>query len=59
MDINVYGDAVVSITCQMSRKATDSDNVVMVWGGISIDGRTVLVVRGNLTAAGYKKQILL
>ena len=27
---------------------------VMVWGGISIDGRAdLLVVRGNLTAAGY------
>jgi hypothetical protein len=32
---------------------------VMVWGGISIDGRTDLVVRGNLTAAGCIEQILL
>ena len=33
---------------------------VMVWGGISIDGHTDLViVRGNLTAAGYIEQILL
>ena len=33
---------------------------VMVWGGISIDGRRDLViVRGNLIAAGYIEQILL
>jgi hypothetical protein len=32
---------------------------VMVWGGISIDDRTELVVRGNLTAVGYIEQILL
>ena len=33
---------------------------VMVCGGISIDGRTDLVlVLGNLTAVGYIKQILL
>jgi hypothetical protein len=33
---------------------------VMVWGGISIDGRTdLIVVRGNHTAAGYIEQILL
>ena len=33
---------------------------LMVWGGISINGRTELVVvRSNLTAAGYIKQILL
>ena len=33
---------------------------VMVWGGISIDGHTDLViVRGNLTAAGYIEQTLL
>jgi hypothetical protein len=33
---------------------------VMVWGGISIDGYTDLViVRGNLTTAGYIEQILL
>ena len=33
----------------------------MVWDGISIDGRTdlVVVVRGNLTAACYIEQILL
>ena len=32
----------------------------MVWGGIIIDGRTDLVlVRRNLTAAGYIEQILL
>jgi hypothetical protein len=29
MDVNVYGDAVVSSTCQMlSRKVTDSDKVL-------------------------------
>ena len=63
MDVNMYEDAVVSSTCQiLSRKATDSDKVwcMMVWGGISIDCRTDLVVdRGNLTAAGYIEQILL
>ena len=33
---------------------------VMVWGGISIDGRMdLVVVHGNLTAAGYINQILL
>jgi hypothetical protein len=33
---------------------------VMVWGGISIDGRTdLVVVCGNLTAAVYFEQILL
>ncbi|XP_068083479.1 uncharacterized protein [Anabrus simplex] len=33
---------------------------VMVWGGISIDGRTdVVVVCSNLTPAGYIEQILL
>ena len=33
---------------------------VMMWGGISIDGRTdLVVVHGNLTAAGYIEQILL
>jgi hypothetical protein len=33
---------------------------VIVWGGISIDGRTdLVVVRSNLTAAGYIEQILL
>jgi hypothetical protein len=33
---------------------------VMVWGGIGIDGLTDLVViRGNLTSAGYIEQILL
>ena len=33
---------------------------VMVWGGFSIDGRTdLVVVRGNLTSAGYTEQILL
>jgi Transposase and inactivated derivatives len=32
----------------------------MVWGGISIDGRTDLfVVHGNLIAVGYIEQILL
>ena len=32
----------------------------MVWGGISIDGRTdLVVVHGNLTATGYIEQILL
>jgi hypothetical protein len=29
MDVNMYGDAVVSRTCQkLSKKATDSDNVL-------------------------------
>ena len=33
---------------------------MMVWGGISIDGNTDLViVHGNLTTAGYIEQILL
>jgi hypothetical protein len=33
---------------------------VMVWGGISIDGRTdLVVVRVNLTTTGYIEQILL
>jgi hypothetical protein len=33
---------------------------VMVWRGISIDGRTDLVViRGNLTATGHIEEILL
>jgi hypothetical protein len=32
---------------------------VMVWGGISIDGRMDLVVRDNLTAARYIELILL
>jgi hypothetical protein len=33
---------------------------VMVWGGISIDDRTdLVVVLDNLTAAGFIKQILL
>ena len=32
---------------------------VMVWGGISIDGHTDLVIRGNLTAVGYIEQVLL
>jgi hypothetical protein len=33
---------------------------VMVWGGISIDDRPdLVVVNGNLTAAGYIEQILL
>jgi hypothetical protein len=56
MDVNVYGDTVVSIACKiLSRKGS-----VMVWGGISIDGRTdLVVVRDNLTAAGYIEQILL
>ena len=32
----------------------------MVWGGISIDGlMDLVVVRGNLTAAGYIEQIVL
>ena len=32
----------------------------MVWGGISIDGRTdLVVVRDNLIAVGYVEQILL
>jgi hypothetical protein len=31
----------------------------MVWDGISIDGRTDLVVRNNLTVAWYIEQILL
>ena len=32
----------------------------MVWDGISIDGRTdLVVVRGNLTVAGHIEQILL
>ena len=60
MDVNVYGDALVSSTCRMTfRKATDSERV-MVWNGISIDGRMDLaVVRGNLTAAEYIEQKLL
>ena len=33
---------------------------MMVWGGISVDDRTdLVVVRGNLAAAGYVEQILL
>ena len=33
---------------------------VMVWGGISSDDRTdMVVVRGNLTAARYFEQIML
>ena len=32
---------------------------VMVWDGISIDGRKDLVIRGNLTTVGYIEQILL
>jgi hypothetical protein len=33
---------------------------VLVWGGISIEGRTdLVVVRDNLTPAGYIEQILL
>ena len=33
---------------------------MIVWGGISIDGRMdLVVVHGNLTAVGYIEQILL
>jgi hypothetical protein len=46
----------------MSNFAQESDQFgqgsVMMWSGISIDGRTDLVVRGNLTAAGYIEHVL-
>ena len=65
MDVNVYGDAVVRSTCQMlSRKSTDSEKVLWWcrWHRCrwhQFCGRTdLVVVRGNLTAAGHIEQIL-
>ena len=58
MVVYVYGDAVLNSTCHMlSRKSTDS---VVVWGASCTEDHIDLaVVRGNLTAMEYIKQILL
>ena len=61
MDVNVFGDSVVSVMSEQPSWNTILTEVVVSWsgGGITYDRRTdLIVIRGNMTGQRYVNEIL-
>ena len=61
MDVNVFGDGVVSVMSEQPSWNAILTEVVVSWsgGGITYDRRTdLIVIRGNMTGQQYVNEIL-